>query len=86
MLYGINANNLSTIGLTNKTINLQHNERLQLWITAGQERFRTITRSSYRNAHMIILVGDNNELRDFASRIQKNNDTPVVWIRLPVDQ
>ncbi|WP_151193514.1 RING finger domain-containing protein [Cysteiniphilum sp. JM-1] len=79
-------NNLSTIGQTNKTINLQHNERLQLWITAGQERFRTITRSYYRGAHMIILVGDNNELRDFASRIQENNDTPVVWIRLPVDQ
>ncbi|MDA0911905.1 MAG: hypothetical protein O2809_10205 [Proteobacteria bacterium] len=55
-------------------------------MTAGQERFRTIPRNYYRGAHMIILVGDNNELRDFASRIQENNDIPVVWISLPVDQ
>ena len=32
--------------------------KLQIWDTAGQESFRAITRSFYRNAHAVILMYD----------------------------
>ncbi|QIV93949.1 RING finger domain-containing protein [Allofrancisella frigidaquae] len=73
----------STTGIATKTVNLQNNDRLTMMTTAGQERFRVFTRPLYRNAQIIILIGDNDELRDLASRIQDNDSVPVVWVRLP---
>lgn len=32
--------------------------RMQIWDTAGQDRFRTITSSYYKGAHGIMLVFD----------------------------
>jgi len=43
---------IRTIELDGKTI------KLQIWDTASQERFRTITSSYYRGAHGIIIVYD----------------------------
>lgn len=34
------------------------NLKLQIWDTAGQESFRAITRSFYRNAHGVVLMYD----------------------------
>lgn len=42
-----------------KTINVKDkNIKLQIWDTAGQENFRSITRSYYRNAIGALLVYD----------------------------
>jgi GTPase SAR1 family protein len=32
--------------------------KLQLWDTAGEERFRSVTPMYYKNAHAIVLVYD----------------------------
>mmetsp|Transcript_8234 Transcript_8234/g.8096 ORF Transcript_8234/g.8096 Transcript_8234/m.8096 type:complete len:205 (-) Transcript_8234:43-657(-) len=43
---------IKTVEVENKVI------KLQIWDTAGQEKFRTITSSYYRGAHGIIVVYD----------------------------
>ena len=50
---------ITTIGIDFKikTINLDGKRvKLQIWDTAGQEQFRTITRSYFRGAQGIVLV------------------------------
>lgn len=69
---------ISTIGVDFKICTLKVNTpggekivKLQIWDTAGQDRFRSITQSYYRGAHGVLMVYDTTEeasLRD----IQKN--------------
>jgi len=50
-----------TIGVEfgSRTINIKENQiKLQIWDTAGQEKFRSITRSYYRGAASAIIVYD----------------------------
>ena len=53
---------ISTIGIdfNVKIIALDQDTKvkLQVWDTCGQERFRALTRSYYRNAHAVIIVYD----------------------------
>ncbi|CAF3850162.1 unnamed protein product [Rotaria sp. Silwood1] len=52
---------LATIGVDFKIRTMNHNGKtvkLQMWDTAGDERFRTITSSYYRDIHGIILAFD----------------------------
>ena len=53
---------MSTIGLDYrlKTLTLKNGKKvkLQIWDTAGQDRFRTITNNYYEGAHGIILIYD----------------------------
>jgi len=53
---------ISTIGIdfNVKIIALDEDTKvkLQVWDTCGQERFRALTRSYYRNAHAVIIVYD----------------------------
>ncbi len=52
---------VTTIGIDFKikTINFRGKiVKLQIWDTAGTERFRTITKSYYRGSHAVILVYD----------------------------
>ena len=51
--------NVGGIDFKVKTIELDGNKiRLQLWDTAGLERFRSMTSSFYRGAHGILMVFD----------------------------
>ena len=64
---------ISTIGVDFKikSFNVEdHNIKLQIWDTAGQDRFRTITSSFYRGANGIIIVYDVTDLDSF-NNVQK---------------
>lgn len=43
----------------------QESLRMQIWDTAGQDRFRTITSSYYKGAHGIVLVFDVTDRESF---------------------
>ena len=53
---------MSTIGLDYKLKNVQMEDgkmvKIQIWDTAGQDRFRSITKNYYKGAHGIILLYD----------------------------
>ena len=53
---------ISTIGLDYKLKNVQLEDgkivKIQIWDTAGQDRFRSITKNYYKGAHGIILIYD----------------------------
>lgn len=58
----------------------------QVWDTAGSERFRTITSSYYRGAHVVLLVFDGGDRRSFESIPQwvedarKHNPDIYRWV------
>ena len=68
---------IRTIELDGKTI------KLQIWDTAGQEQFRTITRSYFRGAQGIVLVyditdrGTFNSVRSWMAQIADHADAQV---------
>ena len=53
---------MATIGLDYriKTMKLKNNKevKIQIWDTAGQDRFRSITKNYYKGSHGIILIYD----------------------------
>lgn len=56
-----NASYITTIGVDFKVKSLNIKDdtvKLQIWDTAGQEKFRTITSTYYRGAHGIMIVYD----------------------------
>eukprot|EP00827_Trimyema_finlayi_P001141 TRINITY_DN1395_c0_g1_i2.p1 TRINITY_DN1395_c0_g1~~TRINITY_DN1395_c0_g1_i2.p1 ORF type:complete len:175 (-),score=82.46 TRINITY_DN1395_c0_g1_i2:13-537(-) len=57
----LNENFLPTIGVDFKIKTFEINKKsvkMQIWDTAGQEKFKTITASYYKGAHGVILVYD----------------------------
>ena len=60
---------LSTIGLDYrlKTMTLKNGKKvkLQIWDTAGQDRFRAITKNYYKGANGIILIYDVTDVQTF---------------------
>ena len=76
-----------TIGVEYGSKTLKINSKyikLQIWDTAGQESFRAITRSFYRNAHGVILMYDLtrqesfDNLKDWLREIKQNSDPETV--------
>ncbi len=53
-------NNINALSLENKNKNLRLDEnnivQLQIWDTAGEERFLTVTRQFYHNSHGNLIV------------------------------
>ena len=60
---------MSTIGLDYKLKNVQLDDgkmvKIQIWDTAGQDRFRSITKNYYKGAHGIILIYDITNKKSF---------------------
>jgi Ras-related protein Rab-1A len=60
---------LATIGLDYrlKTMKLKNGKeiKLQIWDTAGQDRFRAITRNYYKGSHGILLLYDVTNVKSF---------------------
>ena len=60
---------LATIGLDYKikTVTLDNGKtvKIQIWDTAGQDRFKSITKNYYKGAHGIILIYDITNKRSF---------------------
>ncbi len=60
---------MSTIGLDYKLKNVQLDDgkmvKIQIWDTAGQDRFRSITKNYYKGAHGIIVMYDVTNRRSF---------------------
>ncbi|KAK2424915.1 ras-related protein RABE1c [Trifolium repens] len=78
---------ISTIGIDFKvrTIELDGKQiKLQIWDTAGQEKFRTITTAYYRGASGILLVYDVtdessfNNIRNWIRSIEQNSSDNIV--------
>jgi small GTP-binding protein len=44
--------------------------KFQLWDTGGQEKFRSITRTYYRNIDIVLLVFDLSKVSDFYSKLE----------------
>ena len=79
---------LSTIGLDYrlKSMTLKNNKniKLQIWDTAGQDRFRAITKNYYKGANGIILIYDVTNTQTFEnvknwiSQIKEEADPNVI--------
>ena len=76
--------NVSTLGLDYKTLNyeieieengknIKKNTKIKLFDTAGQDRFRSLTKSYINNSNGIILVYDINERKSF--------DGVIEWVK-----
>ena len=64
----MNENHIITVGVDCKTKMFQRdgkNIKLQIWDTAGQEKFRTLTTSYYRGTSCCILVFDITNINSF---------------------
>ena len=60
----------STIGVDTKTKDVRHNGKkiqLEIWDTAGEERFRTLAKNSYQGSDGIILVYDITQKKTFSN-------------------
>ena len=81
----------STIGVDTKTKDVRHNGKkiqLEIWDTAGEERFRTLAKNSYQGSDGIILVYDITQKKTFSNikhwydNIKNNIDIDKVAIIL----
>ena len=60
--------------------------KLQIWDTAGQESFRSITRIFYRGAHLVVCAYDITntesfeEVRDWVREVDTNGDAGIIKV------
>jgi Ras-related protein Rab-8A len=86
-----NPHYIATIGVDFKVMTFERNNRIikmQLWDTAGQDRFRTIVHTYYRGAHAVMLIfalddrASFENLSEWMADVQRfgSNGVPVVLI------
>ena len=84
-------NSNSTIGveLTTKTYNFDNNDvKVQIWDTAGQEKYRSIKSSYYKGAQVCLLVYDITKKKSFDnidkwySELKSNSDEKIYTMLL----
>ena len=66
-------NNVSTVGVDFQTKNISFDDKevtMQIWDTAGQEKYQNITQSYFRNSHGIIVAYDITDADSF-DRVKK---------------
>jgi Ras-related protein Rab-1A len=61
-------------------------KKVQIWDTAGQEKFRTITAGYYRAAHAIVIVFDITDAESFKSVKQIWVDEVTRYVHYASDQ
>lgn len=80
------SSSIATIGIDYKIkfVSMEGSRlKLQIWDTAGAERFQSLTTSVYRNAHGVVLIYDVTERSTFKSieawitQIHRNTDTNI---------
>ncbi|KAH0788366.1 ras-related protein RABE1c-like [Histomonas meleagridis] len=80
---------MTTIGVDFKTKHIKVDDKdvkLQIWDTAGQEKFRSITKAYYRGAHGILVVFDLsrrdtfNQTRMWIDSIKEASSDPIDMI------
>ncbi|CAH8608636.1 unnamed protein product [Schistosoma intercalatum] len=87
----IKGSYISTVGIDYKTKTVKANDqlvRLQIWDTAGQEKFRSLTKSYYRDTNAVLLVYDICKMDSFSNikswmseinaNIQSNNNNILI--------
>jgi small GTP-binding protein len=86
-----NPHYIATIGVDFKVMTFERDSKvikLQLWDTAGQDRFRTIVHTYYRGAHGVMLVfalddrASFDNLQEWLGDVQKfaSNGVPIVLV------
>ena len=62
------TNHLTTVGLDYRLIDLEYKNKpikLQIWDTAGQDRFKSITKNYYKGANGMIIIYDITKKKNF---------------------
>lgn len=90
---------ISTVGIDYKTKTVKANDqlvRLQIWDTAGQEKFRSLTKSYYRDTNAVLLVYDICKMDSFSNikswmseinaNIQSNNNILIILVGNKLDE
>jgi len=86
-----NPHYIATIGVDFKVMTFERDSKivkLQLWDTAGQDRFRTIVHTYYRGSHGVLLVfalddrSSFDNLHEWLSDVQRfaTNGVPIVLV------
>ncbi|AYV81890.1 MAG: putative ras-related protein Rab-13 [Harvfovirus sp.] len=78
---GFITTHISTVGIDFMTKKVRRgggDVKLQLWDTAGQEKYRSLTSEYMRGAHGIIIVFDVSDLKSLEKSIEIYNDIAIM--------
>lgn len=91
-----NPTYISTVGVEFRVKTIMINGiriKIQIWDTAGQEKFKSLTKSYYRGAHGVIIMYDITNYKSFVDMVEWvkdvntniNGETPIIIVGNKVD-